>query len=154
MEQTHYPVVNERNIPLILTLYEANPDYFKSPDCPYTETTKSLFTGTAKVFDLQSHNDIKPLDDDDTIIQINMVYQQLMAYGTEAQRSDNATDKNMYFRVATSLLEKLVSIKEKMSNLKNINNFIGAVLQVMDEVLTPDQRGAVMERFKEYKEKL
>lgn len=155
MEPIHYPVVNERNIPLILSLYEANSEYFNNPECPYTETTKSLFMGTAKVFDMLSHNDtIKPMDDDETIVQINTVYNQLMVYGADAQKSDNTTDKNTYFRVATSLLEKLVSIKEKMSNLKNVNLFISSVLQIMDEVLTTDQRAVVMERLKEFKEKL
>lgn len=151
MEKPYYPVLNEKNIPLIQSLYESNEDYFKNPECPYTESTINLFTG--KVFDIATTT-VKQMDDSETIEQINMVYQQLMAYGVEAQRSDNATDKNMYFRVATTLLEKLVSIKEKMSNLKHINAFIGSVLQIMDEVLTADQRGRVMERLKEFKEKL
>lgn len=151
----HYPQFAERNIPLILQLSGTNPDYFTHPECPYLETTKMLFDKkVSKV--LHNTPDLgvveEELTDKNTIEELSSLYKLLQEYKQEAMMSDKSADKNTFFRVSLSLLEKVIVLKEKMSNLNQVNAFVATVITVMEEVLTSDQRGLVMEKLKEFKE--
>jgi hypothetical protein len=75
------------------------------------------------------------------------LFKSLTDTGKELAAGDNA-EKMAYFRTATSLLEKIVGIQERTANLRAISRFHDTVLAVMEDILTPDQRTAVMERLK------
>lgn len=52
-----------------------------------------------------------------------------------------------YFRTATSLLEKLLSMSERANNLKQVSDFYALVMDIMEGVMSPTQRTEVMERL-------
>lgn len=53
-----------------------------------------------------------------------------------------------YYKTSSALLEKLLAMQERANNLKQISDFYQCVLEVMEDVLTVDQRTAVMEKLK------
>ncbi len=64
--------------------------------------------------------------------------------------TDDHSERMSYFRTSTALLEKLVGLKERALNIRQISRFYQTVLAVMEEVLEPGQVTEVRERLKEY----
>ncbi len=58
------------------------------------------------------------------------------------------SEKNAYYRTATSLLEKLISLQERALGLKQIHDFHQSVLDIMENTLSGEQRNEVMDRLK------
>ena len=147
-----YPPLPEKEMRLIQTLSASNPEYFNHPDCPYAQDTKDLFMGETQVkyFDKPETSATRIASDDQIAEEINDVYSKLKDYWSEVKSSDKSADKNTFFRVSTSLLDKLVELRERMSKIKKVNSFIGETLSILDEILTPDQRNEVMDRLKKY----
>lgn len=154
MSTNHYPPLNEPQLKLVLTLYEANPDYFNHPDCPYSKEIKDLFQGELAVKYFDSHvggSGSDELDDATTMKALTELYTKLKDYWDDVKDSDKATDKNTFFRVSASLLEKVVLLKEKQSNIMLVDSFINEVLNIMGDICTPDQRNEVIDRLAKYK---
>lgn len=147
--QFHYPTLDENAISVIARVYEANPQYFDHPDCPYDQITKDIFKGNAKFQDFDTHTDVKIANSDDLLTQITQLSKELKAYGQsiKTEEGTSASDRNTYFRLSVTLLEKLVDIKEKIANVKSYEQFNNEVLDIMDKILTPDQRTTVMQRL-------
>jgi hypothetical protein len=72
---------------------------------------------------------------------------ELKNYGKTNAKSDQ-TERMAYFRTATSLLERLVTARERALGIKQIRDFQDTVLNIMEEVCTPDQRTDVMDRLR------
>ena len=149
----HYPPIDEKTLRLLLLKYEQDPEYFSRPECPYAQDIKDIFTGQTAVQYFDTHMESVTLESDDDIQkEINDVYSKLKNYWDEVKISDKSADTNTFFRVSTSLLEKLVDLRERMSKIKQVNSFISEVMQIMDEVLSSDQRNEVTERLKRFNE--
>lgn len=147
----YYPPISEKDIRLIQKLYEGDPSYFEAEECPYSPEVKDLFKGEVQSKYFDDTNPVKPIASDDEIAQeINDVYAKLKEYWEEVKSSDKSADKNTFFRVSTSLLDKLVELRERMSKIKKVNAFITEVLAIMDEILLPDQRNEVTERLAKF----
>lgn len=58
------------------------------------------------------------------------------------------SEKNAYYRTATSLLEKLIALQERSLGLKQIHEFQASVMDIMESVLTQNQRNEVMEKLR------
>ena len=146
----HYPTLDDRALKLALRIYENNPNYLDDPNCPYSEDVKNLFKGTSKVHDFNTHRNVEVPDGDNLMGQINELSRQLKEYGDFIQSSPSATpqDKNTYFRLMTSLLDKQIEQSEKVSNIKEYENFQSFILDFMDKELNADQRNLFMEKIK------
>ena len=64
------------------------------------------------------------------------------------RNSESASDKTAYFRLSTSLLEKLVSMQERVYNMSQVKYFKEKVLQILEEEITTDDRANIIERLK------
>jgi len=148
----HYPQLDEKSIRLVTQLYEVDPKYFDNPACPYSADIKELFKGESQTQYFDTHTTVSLASDEDISNEINDVYQKLKDYWEEVKSSDKSADKNTFFRVSTSLLEKLVDLRERMSKIKQVNAFITEVMSIMDEILNSDQRNEVTERLKRFNE--
>lgn len=144
-----YPPINQQQIALISRLYEAHPNYFDRPECPYSKEVKEAFKKTGMVHDFDTHNISELPNSDNMLEQINQLMYELKNYGQSinSEETTSASDRNTYFRLSVTLLEKLVDIKEKIGKIKDYEVFTTAVLDVMDRILTPDQRTEVMEKL-------
>jgi len=152
MQERFYPPLDEKSIKIIQKLYEADPEYFSDDRCPYQDSTKALFTGTSAVFDFASHTSERsePVTDEDILNEINDLHAKLKEYWDDVKDSEKAGDKNTFFRVSVSLLERIVDLKTKASTLSNMNSFIQEVMNCMQEILTVDQRNEVIARLERF----
>jgi hypothetical protein len=80
--------------------------------------------------------------------QFNTMLKELQSTGSHLGDS-TSSEKIQYFKAATQLLAKLLEMKERAGGLRRIGLFYTAVMDVMETVLTPDQRTAVMDRLTE-----
>lgn len=150
----HYPAINEKNIKLIKTLYSNDPKYFDDPSCPYSTEIIDLF----KVSDIKNDFDPKMMDtdvdeitdfDEDSMLeQIQALWQQLQQFGRNVEAMETAAEKNTYFRLSVNLLDRVISMRERIMNVKLVSQFTFEVLQIMEEELDPDTRTRVMGRLK------
>ncbi len=65
-----------------------------------------------------------------------------------AKHSTDEEDKMAYFRTATSLMEKLISLQERALGLKQISEHNALMMNIMERVLSPTQRNEVMDQLK------
>lgn len=164
----HYPSLDEKAewaLGVIATLASENPDYFTNQDCPYEGRTLILLQSMCAV-PAEVEGDGKPevplheqakqqlaqvvnMDEMETTIEQDLmtVLTELKLYGKTLTNSDN-TERMSYFRTVTSLLEKLVALRERAAGVKQVKEFESAVLGVMEDVLTSEQRTQVMDQLR------
>jgi len=150
----HYPDLGEKAewaLGIIATLGTENADYFLHQDCPYEGRTLVLLQAMCQTpKDAPAAPATVVTDDEvasiDTTIEQDLlaVLKDLKHYGATLTNADQ-TEKMSYFRTVTSLLEKLTMLRERAVGVKQVKEFEGAVLGVMEEVLTPEQRTQVMD---------
>ena len=146
-----YPALNEPALRQVIQLYETHPDYFDSPDCPYGQFIKDFFKANSAASDFDSHSDVAvKFDEKGLQNEIEALYADLKKYGRDAQTSDNAADKNTFFRLSVGLLEKIIEVKKNLHYIQSINQFIEEVLSSMQEILNPDQRNEFMDRIRPF----
>ena len=147
-----YPqLVDETSLNFIIEMYKDNPDYFDNS--PYPQKIIDMFKGSGMERDFDTHTDVdkKILTGADTETELNDLYSKMKAYWVQVKDSDKSADKNTYFRVSTTLMEKLVELQERMSNVNKFNTFMNEVLAIMDQVCDADQRNEIMERLQQFK---
>lgn len=150
----YYPPLNEGDITKIIKLYEVHPNYFERPECPYSDEVKAAFKKTGKVHDFDTHDMDDVPASDSLLTQINQLSKELKVYGQSISNSEDTSpsDRNTYFRLSVTLLEKLVDIKEKVGKIVEYELFTNEVLDIMDKILSTDQRSEVMARLEKFVE--
>lgn len=63
--------------------------------------------------------------------------------------ADQTAEQVQVFRITTSLLTKLVDLMEKASNINQYNDFRQAVMRLLSDVMTADQRNTFLSRLAE-----
>lgn len=139
-----YPDINEAEfwkLQILRQHLEDDPEYFDHPDCPYSETVKEFFLKQ----DQESASGEVSLSslEQETIT----LFRELKEFGDMLNVEDVA-ERMSYYRTRTSLLDKILTIQKGFADVKAVHEFQNRVLSVVEEVLTPDQRTAVMERLK------
>lgn len=159
MSDYHYPDLTEHAqwaVRTVLTLAKEDSNYLKSPDCPYDPALVKLIESTIWVkLDVSGSSDTPPPstpiteDEIDSTLAEDLysVFTELKNYGKSIGQSDQ-TERMAYFRTATSLLERLVSARERALGVKQIKTFQDTVLTIMEDSMTPNQRTEVMDRLR------
>jgi hypothetical protein len=75
------------------------------------------------------------------------LYRDLKTSGATMKTGDPA-DRNTYFRLATTLMERLVQAREKAAGVANVEAFTNAVLDALEDELTVDQRDRILSKLK------
>lgn len=119
---------------------KANPDYLLGAN--YPKEVMELFLGT------QAELSEEAIDALDVPVEIEKMFRDLKKTRDGFAANDSA-EKIAYFRLAISLLEKLVALKERATNLRRIGQFYEAVLQVLEEYLPPAAVTKVRDRMAE-----
>lgn len=165
MSERHYPEITDHAawaLKTILTLASEDVMYLRDPDCPYDAQIKNIFDRAiahqrlverAEGEDKQEEKPPAPPVSEEEIdatlaSDLHSVFVELKDYGKRIAVGDQ-TEKMAYFRTATSLLERLVNARERALGVKQIKDFQDTVLNIMEEVLTPDQRTDVMDRLRQ-----
>lgn len=125
---------------------EEDPTYLQDDGCPYPSWLREFFETPERVFGMDGDEDDG--EDLDLSYESARLFRELKQ-AKDGFSSDDHAEKMAYFRTSTSLLEKLVGMRERANNVKQISRFYQTVLDIMDEVLDEDKREAVRERLKE-----
>lgn len=140
MSETHYPALDEGNIKIVLRHLSDNPKYLNDANCPYTEATKSLF--------------LKPTSNDAGKIvnniqrQIDVLDKLNTQLERQSERFDNGelepSEANAYFRQRINVAREILELQEKLAHVQNVEAFYAQVMEVMEDNMDVDQRGAAI----------
>lgn len=59
-------------------------------------------------------------------------------------------EKNTFFRLSVNLLEKIVTLQERAAKVDQVIEFQNCMIEIMDHVMSPEQRTEVMDRLRSY----
>lgn len=77
------------------------------------------------------------------------LYNEMATFrATSEFKNATVSEKNSLLRTMTTLLDKLVSIDERAKGLKHLSDFQNTILDIIEDVMNPDQRTTIMERLK------
>lgn len=149
--EAFYPEITEDQLwPFLIVkrLLQENPDLFDDPKCPYNEGIRGFFASIPLGDDTSVEGEISEVLVEDLEEEASRLYQELKKFGQSLEAGDTS-ERNTYFRLSVSLLEKILELKERAVGLKNVKHFTDTVLQIMEDILTPDQRTKIMDRLQE-----
>lgn len=149
---------------------DAEDGFLRKPDCPYDIDTikllEELFRGKTvevikEVVVAERKGVGRPkegkLSDDDAeevegearglLAELNKM--GLTAEG-DMKEFDTKTKLDI-IKVKTSLLEKLVSIRERFSNVRKVSAFQNTVISILDDLVAEDSRDEFMKRLEPYR---
>jgi hypothetical protein len=113
----------------------------------YPKDLEDFLSGRASRVDV-SNIEVEALD---VPAEINSLFRDLKEQRNTFAASDSS-EKMAYFRVATSLLEKLVTLTERANRVQQVGQFYSLVLGVFDEFLSADDILKVRQRLEGFTE--
>jgi hypothetical protein len=155
--ERHYPEITAAMLwpfQLVIEHMKEDPTYLSGAQCPYSGEVKaflSLLSQTPK--DGSVADRAAALMDGDLDQQggleanIKRIFKELTAWGQALGNGDTA-EKQAYFRVSTSLLEKLVMLEAQAKNTAHVKEFERIILAFLDDHVTPDARTKLMDQLK------
>lgn len=153
MQNAYYPPLSapqQQAFDIIVRLTRENPDYLD--DSPYTPEFQALIRGLVAAGGTpMTAADYTALadDGDDLSIEIESerLYRQVKNFSSTLSNAD-VSEKAAMFRVSTQLLERLLTAKEKSSNIAHYEQFKMLVLDTVDRFLTPQQKSIFLDDLK------
>lgn len=144
-----------RSLEIVRQLMIEHPAYFL--DSPYAGETERLIRGwfdakavkarhMEQLADAEEGDNPATLEDDKWLYIYNetsALYRSL-----KVAKHGDEEDQMAYFRTATALLEKMISMQERALGLKQVSEFNATVMTIMESILSPTQRNEVMDQLK------
>lgn len=137
-------------------LMKSNPTMLDDGTCPYPKQVKEFLrelmsAGQGSLgWDQLVEVPIELDDPEQLLREFEKIYSQLQAIQTTFGSLD-PKDRVQWAKAAIGLLERVVTLKERTFNLKNHSTFQKTVLDVLEQVLTPDQRSAFVDKLGDYR---
>lgn len=95
---------------------------------------------------------VKDLDRFDVLLnEVEVTIGEMRDLEREMRGTDDPSDRIAVIRAKTVLLEKWANLKSSVWSMREMAEFQQAVLEVLDKVMTVDQRGEFMSRIKQLK---
>lgn len=126
---------------LLLQLQERGNAYLLSEDCPYP----------SRVVDLLMERTVDVEEGEGEELDLEKESSRILTELKDAKVALGAGEHSeamAYFRTSTAILEKLISMKERANNVRQIGVFYGIVMDAMEEFLDPTQITELRERLK------
>ncbi len=124
--------------------------YLTKRECPYTSDIKEILR-RLRSKDSQVLNDAKDgfdLDKADVLLhETQDTYRDLKDFGKYLNAED-VSERMSYYRTRTSLLEKLYDLSDAAKKADEYVKFKRVVLQLMEELLTDEERTLFLERLR------
>lgn len=153
-----YPIISEDAV-LAINLARSyiekeGPEWLDKRECKYSQTIKKFLLETSAGVVAAPGGDLDVPDlfegnDEPEVLdrQIQKILNRMDAM--EAQLGGmEPNEKLAFFKTRTTLLEKLINLREKTTNLKEMSDFKAKIIGFLDEICTPDQITNLMERLK------
>jgi len=162
MAQTYYPPVDAatlRMLPVILKQLEIHGVDAYLQEAPWPAEALGVLKEITRWKEVAENlkkgvepEDIDDLEDLEAAVDVERelatVYKKLRRFGNTLS-SEQVSEKVSFFRITTALLTKLVDQMEKASNINQYAAFRQAVMKILGDVMTPDQRNEFLTRLAE-----
>lgn len=146
MKTAYYPNISEAAITPLQALalqFAEDPNIFESKDCPYSATLKE---GLRKLLVPVTHPDGTVFSNDEIVVEITDLYKTLK----NVTMSGDTREQIALMKTTADLLTKMVALKEKAISIREVASFQRAVLEILDSIITPQQRAEFVERLGKY----
>jgi len=81
--------------------------------------------------------------------ELDRIYNLLQECYEQIELAEPA-EKNTFFRLSVNLLEKFLELKERAAKVEQVIDFQNCMLEIMDNIMRPEQRTEVMDRLRSY----
>lgn len=153
MDTPFYPTLSDGQIlPLKVVLEQLKTveDYLDRPECPYTPVIKDFL----RRFQPQPAVSVAPPvlfeegQDKLEVIeaQVASLIVDLDHFGRSLGSAEHS-ERLQYFKTKTGLLEKLIDMRERTLNLREMHVFRQTVMGFLEEICTKDQTTELMRRL-------
>ena len=135
-----YPRLSEDTasaLRVVIEFSQADPSYLTHPDCPYGPEMMTLLRQlmVESAPPVRSEVDWESIDIED---QIQRVFQDLEDMSVIIINAE-PNEKLAYFKTKAALLEKLIGMQERVTNLKAMAEFRSRVMDGLQRICTPAQ---------------
>jgi hypothetical protein len=121
------------------------PDLFDRPDCPYPPHIRTVVQRLCGV----TAEAPTAYDDESLESEIVSLYNELKRVGLNVTGVD-AKEKIALLKTSGDLLTKMVQLRERQINVREMGAFQRLVIQFMEESMTPAQRNEFIEKMGKY----
>lgn len=145
---TDLPQIDEDalfHLKVLKDLAEEDPENIKNTD-ELPDWLKSMLVPVKSASEIESTVDVENIDEMNE--KVSKLIKDLEAFRQNLGFEDTK-ELNTYFRVTTSLLEKLMDLKERAENVKKISQFKKTMLTIMDDEMDKDARKRALDRLRE-----
>ena len=149
MDHSFYPPLDAGSVTAVraaVSQARRHADWLVSPGCPYDQATRLGLTELLRALPPASsapEEPQAPVDDADRYTTLegdaNSMLRELRELLTQIGKEE-VKERLAGYKVATTLMEKLIDLGERASTLRDMSQFQRGVLKVFDTVLTPAQR--------------
>lgn len=152
---------------------DADPEYLRQPECPYDSATVELLERLFKPIEIEVIKEVvvdKPqrgkvgrpskkteLTDEDAVEaeeEAKELLKELRSLGRtnegELKQLDTAT-KLSIIKTQTQLLEKLISIRERFTNVRKVAQFQQTVMSILDDLVDEAKIEIFLERLEPFR---
>lgn len=126
-------------------------DFLSGPKCPYSSELVNWLQDTLVAQQINNvgaalvnNGDLDVDADIDIELESTTLFREMKTFKTDLTKAD-VNEKAAMFRTMTSLMEKIINIKERASALKNFGLFEQLMLDAIDNYLEPKERTALLD---------
>ncbi len=136
-----------KNVRIVARLAAEDPNYFSDPACPYPIDVVEFFRGIPGA---RKANGTVPVELQSLDLEVEELLKQLKSLQQSFDSQTSQKEQLDYIKAATSLLGKLMELKEKAAHVSDVEEFKRTVLALLADVFTPEQRTTFMDRLGEH----
>lgn len=155
-------------------LVDADPEYLRKPECPYDRGTVELLERLFKPIEIEVRVEVpveKPsrgqvgrpskkteLTDEDAEEaeeEVKTILRELrgMSRTNEGELKQlDTTTKLQIIKTQTTLLEKLITIRERFTNVRKVAQFQQTIMSILDELVDEDKRDEFLTRLEPFRQ--
>ncbi len=132
-------------------LSKSDPGYFEDTWCPYPEEVKALLRGQVvsgpaiKLFESEADDGERA---DVVLSEVESTIEEMKSVELKLSESETS-EKIAFYRAKTQLLERWVSLKEKLHSIKQVSEFQRVVVRTLEQFLDKDQVQDFKNKLKE-----
>jgi erythromycin esterase-like protein len=152
---------------------DAKPGYLRSAECPYDNDTISILERLFKPVEVEVIKEVivdkpeakkrgrpsgkKALTDAETSEvereaseMLKELRQMAKTEAGEMKQMDTST-KLSIIKTRTTLLEKLVTIRERFTSARQVQSFMHTVMELLEDLVPEERRGEMLDRLEPYR---
>ncbi len=135
----------------VMTLMEQDPRYLDRPECPYSNDVKDILRRYAQKGGVKADKVIEKTlqNHDDLDRELVEVFNELHSIQNSLGEMD-PKDKVQWMKAVVSVLDKIITLRERNFDGKKLSEFQRVVLAFLEEIMEPSQRTEFVNRLGSY----